>query len=295
MRVTPNIKRFTRLVTADTPILCRLKYWRGLSAVGAQVTVATVQVAANNLTFLINTIAETIIGTYTGNSGGDNQVVFVDAAPSVGTVGNLIDVINGLGPGHPVGVNLYRRMRASLGDWRPGWVIGNGDGLAAGPDDILLGDNSDGYEVLADTSELATADTLSVCIGGPTCRRGSGPQVFDHFESDYVTTTAGVTTPQRESVVQQERFDSARFQVVIDSIHAGMLHATNDKRIRVYDINDNLVWTYQLNALDQPPANILNENITIDGPMGSPLFVELDGSGGFTDGPLQVSGFIRVI
>lgn len=294
MLVTPNVKRFTRAVWADEPLICRLKYWRGLSAAGAQVTAATVLSAAGNqLTFAVNALAETVIGTYTGASAGADDIVLADA--NIATVGNLVDTINGLGVGHPVGANLYRRMRASLADWRPGWVLGAGDTIVIGATNILLGDNSDGLGIAADTSNLATADTMSVGIGVPTCRRGSGPQIVDHFESDYVVTTAGVLTPQREQAVQQERFDSARFQVVIDSIHAAMVHATNDKRIRVYDINDNVVWAYQLNALDQPPLNMLNEDITIDGPMGSPLFVEVDGTGGFTDGVLQVSGYIRVI
>lgn len=293
MRVATNVKRFTRTVVADQPILCRLRYWRGLSAAGAQVAAATVQVGANNLTFLVNALAETVIGTYTGATGAANQIVFADA--NIADIQHLVDTINGRGVGHPVGVNLYRRMRASFGDWRPGWVIGAGDGVPAGPANILLGENSAGYAVLADTSNLATADTLSVGIGVADCRRGSGPALFDHFESDYVVTTAGVVTPQREPEIMREMRDFARFQVQIDSIHAGMVHATNDKRIRVYDINDNLIWAYQLNALNDVPVNVLGPNQPIDGPVGSPLFVEVDGTGGYTDGPLTVSGWIRMI
>lgn len=293
MQVTPNVKRFTRTVTEDTPIMCRLKYWRGLSALGFQVTAATVAVGANNLTFLVNAAAETVIGTYTGATGAANQIVFADA--NIASIHHLVDTINGLGVGHPTGVNLYRRMRASFGDWRPGWVIGAGDGVVAGAANILLGDNHAGYTVLADTSALAVADTLSVGVGVADCRRGSGPALFDHFESDYIVTTAGVVTPQRESAVQQERFGFERFQVSIDSIHAGMAHATNDKRIRVYDINDNLIWTYQLNALNDVPVNVLGPNQPIEGPIGSPLFVEVDGTGGFTDGPLTVAGWVKRI
>lgn len=288
----PSPKRVTRTVWEDESVLCRLRYWRGLSAAGAKVTAATVQVAADNLTFLVNALAETVIGTYTGATGAANQIVFADA--NIASINNLVRTINGLGVGHPTGANLYRRMRAAIGDWRPGWVIGAGDGVAAGPANILLGENSAGYEVFADSSGLAVANTQSVCLGGPDCRRGSGPEIFDHFETDYVISTAGVLTPQREQDLMQEYYDSVRYQVTIDTIHAGAAFANNDKRLRVYDINDNLIWGYQLNALNDVPANVLSEDQEIFGPIGSPLFVELDGTGAFTDGPLSVSGYIRV-
>lgn len=293
MRVSPNVKRFVRTVYEDESVLCRLKYWRGLSAAGAAVTTSTVQVTVAQLNFLVNTLPETVIGTYTGNSAGDDDIVFVDA--NIATINNLINTINGLGTGHPVGANLYRRMRASIADWRPGWAIGATSGLATAAANILLGDNDDGYEVFADSSGLAVADTFSVGVGVPTCRRGSGPVVFDHFESDSIVTTAGVLTPQRNAVVEQERFDAVRFEVVIDSIHCGQVYGGTDNVIRVYDINDNLLWAHVLGAGTDVPENVLGPDQPIVGPMGSPLFVEAAGTGGVTDGPMVVAGFVRVI
>jgi hypothetical protein len=273
--------------------MCRTKYWRGLSAAGLEVTAATLQVAANNLTWLVNALAETVIGTYTGASGTANQIVFADA--NIASINNLVNTINGLGTGHPTGANLYRRMRASVADFRPGFAIGAGDGLVAAATNILLGDNSDGYEVFADSSALAVANTMSIGVGVPTCRRGSGPLIFDHFESDHIVTTAGVLTEQREAAVQQERFDAARFEVSIDSIHCGAAFANNDLVLQVYDINDNLLWGHALGAGTDVPANVLGNEQPIVGPMGSPLFVEAAGTGAFTDGPFVVSGWVRRI
>ena len=291
MLVAENTKRFTRTVTEDEAILCRIKYWRGPDALGAEVTQATVQVTAPQIAFVVNTVAETVIGTYTGNTQGDDDVVFADA--NIASIRHLVDTINGLGAGHPLGVNLYRRMRASVGDFRPGWAIGATAGIVAGPVNILLGDNEDGYAVAGDSSGLAVADTFSVGVGVPTCRRGSGPVLFDHFESDYVVTTAGLKVPQRNAVVEQTRFDAARYQVLIDSIHCGQTFAGNDNVIRVYDINDNLIWSHALGAATDVPVNVLGPNQPITGPFGSPLFVEAAGTAGLTDGPMTVAGWIR--
>jgi len=291
MLVTPDVDRFVRTVYEDESRLCRVKYWRGDSAAGVAVTTSTVQVLVTDLTFLVNTIAETVIGTYTGNSGADNQVVFADA--NIAAIVHLVDTINGLGTGHPVGANLYRRMRASLGDFRPGWAIGATSGLAVGAANILLGDNSDGYEVFGDSSGLAVANTFSIGVGVPTCRRGSGPVLFDHFESDYVVTTAGVRTPQRNAIVEQTRFDAARYQVLIDSIHCGQTFANADNVIRVYDINNNVIWGHALGAGTDVPVNVLGPDQPIVGPFGSPLFVEAAGTGALTDGPMVVAGYVR--
>ena len=171
-------------------------------------------------------------------------------------------------------------------------------GLAAAAANILLGDNDDGLEIFADSDGggLAVANLISLGMGVPTCRRGSGPMVFDHFESDYVVTTAGVLTPQRNAAVEQERFDAARFECMIDSIHCSATFAGNDKALRVFDINDNLIWGFTLGAaLNDPPGNALSEEQPIIGPMGSPLFIECDGTGAHVDGPLTVSGWIRRI
>lgn len=291
MLVAENTKRFTRTVYEDESILCRLKYWRGLSAAAVEVTQSTVTVTVAQLQFIVNTIAETIIGTYTGNSAGDDDIVFADG--NIADVGHLVDTINGLGVGHPTLANLYRRMRASVGDFRPGWAVGATSGLATGATNILLGDNDDGYAVFGDSGGLAVANTFSIGVGVPTCRRGSGPVLFDHFESDYVVTTAGVRTPQRNAVVEQTRFDAARYQVMIDSIHCGQTFANNDNVIRVYDINDNVIWAHTLGAATDVPVNVLGPSQPITGPFGSPLFVEAAGSGALTDGPMVVAGWIR--
>lgn len=293
MRVTPNVKRFTRTVYADESILYRLKYWRGVDVAGAQVAAATATLAVTDVLITINAVADTIVGTYTGASGAASQVVYADG--NIGDIAHVVNTLNGLGVGHPVGVNLYRRLRASIADWRPGTVVGATSGIVAGATNILLGDNSDGLACLADSSGMAVANIFSIGVGVPTCRRGSGPLIFDHFESGYVVTTQGVLTPQREQAIQQERFDAARFEVVIDSIHCGQVFAGNDNVIQVFDINDNLVWGHVLGAGNDVPVNVLGPDQPIVGPMGSPLFVEAVGTGALTDGPMTVAGFVRII
>ena len=292
MRNTPYVKRFTRTVFSDQSVLGRTRFVGVLDALGAVVTAATVQVAANNLTFLVNGVAETVIGTYTGATGAANQIVFVDA--NIATIQRLIETINGLGVGHPVGANLFRRWRASIADFRPGFAIGAGDGLAAGPTNVLLGDNSEGLVLNADISNLAVANTMSIGVGVPDCRRGSGPMLFDHFESDYVVTTAGVRTPQRNARVQQQQFGAVPFEVRIESIHCGAVFANNDKVIQVFDQDNNLIWGHLLAAANDVPVNVLGENQPIVGTPGSPLWVECAGTGAYTNGPLTVSGWVRV-
>lgn len=299
MRVTTpwnlqaGVHRFTRTVTDDESVLCRAKFVAREDAAGVLVTAATIQTAVNQLTFLVNAAAETVIGTYTGATGAANQIVLADA--NIATIEMLVRTINGLGVGHPVGANLFRRWRAAVADFRPAFAIGATSGLAVGPANALLGVNGDGLEIFADSSGLAVANTMSVGIGVPTARRGSGPVLADHFESDYIVTTAGVLTPQREAAIQQERFDARRFQVHIDSIHGGAAFANNDKILRVYDTSQAApIWQYQLNAALDVPGNVLDESQPIVGRMGSPVWVELAGTGAFTDGPLTVSGWIKV-
>ena len=74
----------------------------------------------------------------------------------------------------------------------------------------------------------------------------------------------------------------------------GAVHATGDQVITVYDDADNVIWAYNLLALLEPPAQVLSQDNPIEGPMGRSLFVEVTGSGGYTAGPLTVSGRIRV-
>jgi hypothetical protein len=278
----------------DESVIAYMKYVARQNAAGTDVTAATIQVQANSLLFTVNAAAETVIGTYTGNSGADNEIVYADA--NIATVQNLLNTVNGYGAGMVAAGTTFNRWRAGLGDLRPGFVLGAGDGVAAAAANALLGENHAGLQMLLDASNAAVANIYAVGIPNVGTVRGEFPVYPDHFDSDYTSTTGGVVTRRRATQpARQEEHPTSEVQVLITNIHCAAVMTANDKRIRVYDINDNLIWAYYLAALNQPPTNVLSEDQPIEGPMGSPLFVELDSvsAGGLTtDLPMTVSGQI---
>lgn len=284
-----QLKKAYRTVTDDQSVLAYAKFVGRTTAAGALVTAATLETQLNLIDLQVNGGAESDYGTYTGNSGADNQVVFVDA--NIATVQALVDALNGRVIGQPAGL---RRWRASLGDFRPGFAIGNGDGLAVAAANALLGLYHAGVQILADSSGLAVANTMSASIGGPTTIGGTGPQVPDNFESGYTSTVAGVVTPVREARRKAESTVTPLSQTIITAIHFGAVYASNAKVISVFDINNTLIFQYAMGAAVDIPANVLSEDNPIEGPPGSPLFVEAVGSGALTDGALSIHGWVRV-
>jgi len=293
-RVGPG-RYFSRTLMHDESVMCYAKYVARTNAAGALVTAATIAVAANQLTFAVNAAAEVVIGTYTGNSGGDDNIVFADA--NIATIRALLETINGYGAGMEAANTTFNRWRGNLGDFRPGFVIG-ADGIVAGAANALLGESHPGLGVLMDSTLCAVVDGYFIGVPNVGTERGAYPSYPDHFDSDYISTTLGVVTRRRSSAVRRrEEQPVSDVQTLITNIHAGWIvgGAAADKRIRVYDVWDNLLWTYNLAALDQPPVNVLSEDQPIEGPMGSPLFVEVDSvsAGGLgTDLPMTVSGYV---
>ena len=280
-------KSASRTVTDDQSALCWVK-WNPDLLVGEDgstvTTAARMQVTTELVNFDINGTADTTIGTYTGNSGGDDEVPFADGA----SVQGLIDRINST----EVGV---RRYIAGLGDFRPGHVIGTGDGLAVALTNILLGHYSDGLEVFADSSGLATANLMAAALGTSRAREGKGQQIPDHRESGYTSTTAGVVTPVREPNRSREVYPfTTTFETRLTGIHFAATYATNAKTVSVYDQDDNLLFTEVLGS-----GNVLaaDERYSFDNPIvvaQGPIFVEASGTGALTDGPLTIQGFTRV-
>lgn len=288
---------FSRTVMEDESVLAYAKYVARNNAAGALVTAATIQVQANSLLFTVNGAAEVVIGTYTGNSGADNEIVYADA--NIASILRLVETINGYGAGMVAAGTTFNRWRAAYGDFRPGFAIGAGDGVAAVAANALLGDHHPGLAIYGDGSNLAVPNIYSIGIpcGEFGTEKGAWPQFPDHFESDYTSTTTGVVTKMRHSAARRrEEQPVSETGVIITSIHAGAVMTANDKRLRVYDKDNNLIWAYYLAALDQPPNQVLSEDNPIEGPPGSPLWVELDSvsNGGLTtDLPFTVSGYIR--
>jgi hypothetical protein len=293
-----NGKFFSITRALDGSSLCRVKWnpFATVNAAGDVVTAATIEQASGSILFTVNGAAETIIGTYTGNSGADNEVVFVDT--NVATVQNLIRVINGRGVGHPAktAATYLRRWRAGLADFRPQFVIGAGDGLVVAPANALLGRSSVGLPMLADSSGLASADLISIGCGVPGAEEGGGQYLPDHFESDYEVTTSGVKTPTRdEARRREEQPGRPLFQVLLTDIQVGVLFATT-KVVRVFDDAGNLLKSWSLGAAVAVPGSgqFSAQNPLVRGPGGSPLWVEVSGTGGSTAGDVTVSGYMRV-
>src|SRR3990172_627122 len=95
-------KNASRTVQADQGVLAYVKWnpYRIFAIDGTTaVTAARMQVQASQVNFDINAVADTTIGTYTGNTGGDDAVMLADAA----TVQGLLDRVNGL----ELGINRY--------------------------------------------------------------------------------------------------------------------------------------------------------------------------------------------
>jgi hypothetical protein len=274
MRVTPLGKAETQIRRSDQSILCYLKCVGIQDLNGVDITASTVTPGANALTITTNAAVDTDV-----DAGG-----LVTYATEL-SVQAVLDRLNGISADV-----VNTRYRAALGDYRPGYVLGAGDGLAAAAQNILLGRDSDGYAVLADISNHGVANTMSVCLGGPRAREGTEAWLPDHFESDYTSTTAGVITNVRAMRRRREEQNSPRIQTIIESIHCGAAFAGADLTITVYDNLDNLIWQYVLGAGTDVPRNVLEAEHPIVGPMGSPLFVEAAGTGAFTDGPLAVRG-----
>ena len=275
MRVTPLGKAESQIRRADQSILCYVKCVGVSDLAGADITASTVTPAANTLTFTTNAAVDTDV-----DAGG-----LVTYATEL-SIAAMLNRINGI-----TADVVNTRYRASLGDYRPGYVIGAGDGVAVAAQNILLGQAHDGYAVLADISNHGVANTLSVALGGPRARAGTDPFLPDHFESGYTSTIAGVVTQVREARRRREEQNVPLLQTLITSIHCGATFANGDNVVSVYDNRDNLIWQYTLGALLDIPANVLSEDHPIVGPMGSPLFVEAAGTGALTDGPLAVRGY----
>jgi hypothetical protein len=84
----------------------------------------------------------------------------------------------------------------------------------------------------------------------------------------------------------------SEFRVSITSIRADMVYASGTKVVTIYDIDDNVLGVFPI-AANVDVASITEETPFV-GPAGSPLFVEVTGVGVLTDGPLTVTGEIRI-
>ncbi len=296
MRMRPLGKQISRsIIGADVSALCHLKINATPPVVetdaGAEITTATCQVTTNNLTLLVNGSAETVIGTYTGNSGADNVTVFGDT--NCATIQELLDVLNGVAPGQS---SVVRRWRAGLGDFRPQFVIGSGDGLATAAANCMLGPDADGLQCLADTSNLA-AITMAMGLGTDRARRGGGQSFPDKFESDHSGTVGGVKSPVRSAGrMVEEHPNQPLTQVALTNILLNLSFNTTGV-LTVYDNLGNTLYSWNVGtaAANVPGSGEYTaDNPICMGPPGSPLFLEFVGTGAITAGVCTAVGYERI-
>lgn len=287
-------RKVSRTVTDDDSIVCAAKwdYFARLTGGGLEVTAAQIQVLVDRLKFFVNGGAEVFIGTYTGNTGGDDEIVVSDG--NANSVAELLAIINGMGPGQPAPTdpNFVNRWRGGLGDFRPGFGLNATSLLAAAAAEALVGRTLPGVLVKGDSSGLVTANLFSVGIGTPLSLEGAGALIPDGFQASKESDVNGnIFSTRRDRLFQQQQPALAGYEVALTQILCEQVFAANAKVVTVFDINDNIVATFPLGA--GTVVNAVTEDSPVVGPVGSPLFVECTGSGVLTDGPMTVSGYIR--
>lgn len=296
--VNPNTlalgKAFSRSVDFNGSVLAAMKWHRyeDFDEAGVEVSSASIDQLAATLAFLVNAADDTGISSYTGASAA-GSITYADA--NANTIQKLIDIVNGVGVGQPSALEAgyMTRWRAGLGDFRPGFALGATSGVIVAPESALLGGDSAGLLVKGSTAGLETPDLFSVGVGTGRAKSGGGQVYADHFESDYKSDTSGNRFPVRDAARRREEQPGlARYAVAITEIRADMAYASDAKVVTVYDIEDKVVASFPIGA--GTTVDAISAANPLVGPSGSPLFVECVGVGALQNGPLSVSGDIRI-
>ena len=287
-------KKTSRTVSADGSQLLAVKWnqKQDFNEAGEEMVTATVEQAVDGLIFQVNSADDTGISSYTGSST-TSKVTYGDT--NADTIQKVLDVINGIGVGQPepTETGYMTRYRAGLGDFRPGHIVDATTGLVVSALNIALGNDPAGFIVNGDTSGLVVADSYFVGLGTDRSKSGGGQTYADHFESDYESDTSGNRFQVRNQGLRREDQPGlSEFRVAITNIHAGMVYGSGGKEVTIYDIKDNVLGVFPIAA--NTSVDSITEETPFVGPAGSPLFVEVTGVGALTDGPLTVTGDIRI-
>lgn len=288
--VGKEVSRSIPGVDSSTLLAVKWNPFFAFNAAGVEATAATIEQAATGLLFNVNAAIDVNINSYTGSSGASNEIVYADA--TVLSVKAVIDIINGVAAGMPLPgtADYVLRWIAGLGDFRPGYTIGATTGVAVAAAEAMLGRSDPGMSVLAD----ASGDVFSLALGSGHTKEGGGQRIPDHQQSEYVTNSAGSKVPVRSPARRhEEQPGHARYAVHLTKIVANCAYATT-KVASVYDINDNLLAQYSMAAAAGSTVAEITEDTPLVGPPGSPLFVEITGTGLLTDGSVTIAGQERI-
>jgi hypothetical protein len=282
---------------ADNSVLYYVKCIadEGLTA-GNPANSATITVAGDLVTYQIAEAAGSLANDtgidYTSNSGSAGTATLADT--NFNSVQDAINVSNGVG----VGQTAFRRWKAALGDFPPAYALTSGDALARAATQCLRGRNDAGVSIFADTSALATMQ-LNVGIGtslGAT--DGASPRSFPDYYEDIPgsSTTASVNTPVRSSASQPRKSQeavTARKQYRITGWAVGAV-ITTSTLFTVRDIDNNIIWQEPFTSGAVVTFQDISER-PIVGPIGSPLFVSVQGTTLTTDGSFYVRAEERFV
>jgi hypothetical protein len=229
---------------------------------------------------------------YTGNSGSAGTITVGDT--NANSVQDLINIFNGVG----VGQTAFRRWKAALGDFWPGLAVGSDDILTRAATQCLLGRDSAGVALFADTSQLAQ---LALHIGIGTSRGtadGAVSQGFPQYFEDIPgsSTTASVNTPVRSSALQGRKTQEAiqarkQYRITGFAVDAVLTTSTS---FRVRDIDGNVIYSAPFTSGAALAFQDLSER-PIVGPIGSPLFASAQATTLSTDGGFYVRAEERFV
>jgi hypothetical protein len=304
-------KPFSRVVTGvDKSRLFYARLVGRLNAAGAEITTATMQAvtASNYIEFLLNGAGDSDINDYTGTAGAAGRITITDA--NADTVGDVIDIINGVGVGQDGGVSAggSRRWRAALGDFPRAYALTSGDLLnQASAVEMMLGKRHKGASVFADSSGLASPGPNDIWVGIGTehgVLAGGGLVVPDYFEDvpGETTTSTKISSPSGDRTRQKAKRNdesgiAARYSVVIHAILTGVDWDTT-KLIEVYTEDqvpgtDTPFYSESIAATGAGSTvyNGAAGGPVLVGPPGKALFVRVSGTSNLTDGNVVVTGY----
>jgi hypothetical protein len=302
-------KPFSRVLTGqDTSRLFYAKLVGRANATGVELTLASMQAvnASNYIEFLLNGVGDPDINDYTGTAGAAGRITITDA--NADSVGEVIDIINGIGAGQDGGFSVggSRRWRANLADFPRKYALTTLDLLnQAAVVSLMLGSRHPGLSVFGDSSALANVEERWVGIGteGGTVK-GSGLVSPDYFEDipGETTTTTKIGSPSGDRTRQKAKRNdesgvASRYSVVIHTIRTGVVFATT-KRIQVFTEDQNPATDVPFYQEDIAGAAVgsavyagLPGGPILVGPPGKVLFVRVTGTGAVTDGSVSVLGY----